>query len=418
MTNRAWAILPVLALASSLPALEKLTVSRDDSVYEAFADIAQSRGTLVVTYRESMMHAPYPFSRVVVRRSIDGGNTWLAKQVLIEKNATAGQGRLNCSRIAALRDGTLLLVVDYYPEGASELQGMEAIRILLFRSTDAGKTWTGPLETGVRGAIVPSLQQLSNGDLLMGLTRLVAPDGTIANRREEQLVYRSGDGGRKWEGPFAVPQHPTIALNLNEGDFAEMDDGTVVLYMREDKEGFTGWKSLSRDRGKTWSQPLRTHMRSVCGRPSVGRLRSGEVAITYRTCAAVSASLALYVETPEEAVRTAPRDRNNYKTDFHAGRFALLDNDRSLYPDTGYSGWVQLPGGDMFVVNYIVDDAPRAQIRGYVVSRKDWFLFPEGAIPWQHASREPYIEIAAEWAEKQVRANEKKDWSRKVPTQK
>ncbi len=419
MTIGGWtAALLLLATPGVLPALEKLTVSRDDSVYEAFADIAQSNGVFVVTYRESLMHSPYPFSRVVTRRSIDGGNTWMAKQVLIEKNATAGQGRLNCSRIAALRDGTLVLVVDYYPEGASELSGMEAIRILMFRSTDAGKTWTGPIETGVRGAIVPSLKQLSNGDLLLGLTRLVTPDGTIANRREEQLVYRSTDGGVKWEGPSAVPQHPTIALNLNEGDFAEMDDGTVVLYMREDKEGFTGWKSLSRDRGKSWSQPLRTHMRSVCGRPSVGRLRSGEVAITYRTCVAVSASLALYVETPEEAVRTAPRDRNNYKTDFHAGRFALLDNDRSLYPDTGYSGWVQMPGGDMFVVNYIVDDAPRAQIRGYVVSRKDWFLFPEGAIPWQHASREPYIDIAADWAQKQTRTNEKKDWSRRVPTQK
>jgi len=419
MTTGGWtAALLLLAAPGVLPALEKLTVSRDDSVYEAFADIAQSKGVFVVTYRESLMHSPYPFSRVVTRRSIDGGNTWMAKQVLIEKNATAGQGRLNCSRIAALRDGTLVLLVDYYPEGASELSGMEAIRILMFRSTDAGKTWTGPIETGVRGAIVPSLKHLTNGDLLLGLTRLVTPDGTIANRREEQLVYRSPDGGTKWEGPAVVPQHSTIALNLNEGDFAEMDDGTVVLYMREDKEGFTGWKSLSRDRGKTWSQPMRTHMRSVCGRPSVGRLRSGEVAITYRTCVAVSASLALYVETPEEAVRTAPRDRNNYKTDFHAGRFALLDNDRSLYPDTGYSGWVQLPGGDMFVVNYIVDDAPRAQIRGYVVSRKDWFLFPEGAIPWQHASREPYIEIAADWAEKQTRTNEKKDWSRKVPTQK
>jgi sialidase-1 len=311
-----------------------------------------------------------------------------------------------------------LVVVDYFPDGASELKGMDAIHILLFRSTDAGRTWEGPIETGVRGAIVPSLKQLTNGDLLMGLTRLVAPDGTIANRREEQIVYRSSNRGRSWQGPSVVPPDPTIELNLNEGDFAQMDDGTVVLYMREDKEGFTGWKSQSRDGGRTWSPPYRARMFSVCGRPSVGRLRSGEIAITYRTCAAVSASLALYVETPEEAVRISPRDRNNYKTDFHAGRFAVLDNDRSLYPDTGYSGWVQLPNGDLYVVNYIVDDAPRAQIRGYVVSRRDWFLFPEGAIPWQHASREPYIEIAAEWAERQSQLNQKKDWTRRVPTQK
>ncbi|MBM3801082.1 MAG: exo-alpha-sialidase [Acidimicrobiia bacterium] len=409
------------AFCFSLPglAIEKFTVSRDDALYEAFADIAQAPGqTLVITYRESLMHAPYPFSRVVVRRSLDGGNTWLPKQTLLEKDATQNEGRLNCSRIAALSDGSLLLVVDFFPHGASELTGMDAIRILLFRSRDSGKTWEGPLETGVRGAIVPSLKQLSNGDLLMGLTRLVAPDGTLANRREEQLVYRSRDVGRTWEGPAVVPQSAGIELNLNEGDFAEMDDGTVVIYMREDKEGFTGWKSFSRDGGRTWSTAYRARMFSVCGRPSVGRLRSGEVLVTYRTCAGVSASLALYAETPAEAVRNMPRDRNNYRKDFYAGRFAVLDNDRSLYPDTGYSGWVQLPSGDLYVINYTVDDAPRAYIRGYVVSRKDWFLFPEGDIPWQHASREPYVEIAAEWAEKQAAANRTKDRTRRVPTQK
>jgi hypothetical protein len=400
-----------------LQAIEKFTVSRDDALYEAFADIAQTPDhTLVITYRESMMHAPYPFSRVVVRRSLDGGNTWLPKQVLVEKDATREQGRLNCSRIASLNDGSLMLVVDFFPHGASELKGMDGIQILLFRSTDSGKTWKGPVETGVRGAIVPSLKQLSTGELLMGLTRLIFPDGTPANHREEQLVYRSKDLGRTWEGPSVIPPHPEIELNLNEGDFAEMDDGTLVIYMREDKEGLTGWKSISKDGGQTWSVPYRAQMFSVCGRPSVGRLRSGEVLVTYRFCAAVSASLALYAETSTEAVRTTLRKPSF--TDFYAGRFAILDNDRSLYPDTGYSGWIQLADGDLYVVNYIVDDAPRAHIRGYVVSRKDWFLFPEGDIPWQHPSTQPYIDIAAEWARRQTEANREKDWSRRVPTQK
>ena len=411
------AFLVVLSAVPSL-AIDKFTVSRDDSLYEAFADIARTHdGTLVITYRESQMHSPYPFSRIVVRRSVDEGRTWLPKQVLIEKDATRGEGSLNCSRIAALNDGSLILAVDFFAEGATEWKGTQGIEVLLFRSKDMGKTWSGPIETGVKGAIAPSLKQLSNGDLVMGLTKLTAPDGTFANHREEQLVYRSKDLGRSWEGPAVIPPYPGIQLYLNEGDFAEMDNGVLVIYMREDKEKLTGWKSVSKDQGRTWSPPFRAQMSSVCGRPSVGRLRSGEILITYRTCVAVSVSLALYAETPTEAVRSIP-DNGNPSTDFHAGRFAILDNDRSLYPDTGYSGWVQLPDGRLYVINYIVDDAPRAQIRGYVISRNDWFLFPEGDIVWQHPGRQPYIDIATDWSEKQVQANQKRDWNTAVPTHK
>ena len=37
--------------------------------------------------------------------------------------------------------------------------------------------------------------------------------------------------------------------------------------------------------------------------------------------------------------------------------------------------------GDLFVVDYLRDDAPLAQIRGYHVSRSDIILFPEGDLP-------------------------------------
>ena len=42
-----------------------------------------------------------------------------------------------------------------------------------------------------------------------------------------------------------------------------------------------------------------------------------------------------------------------------------LDYDRSHFADTGYTGWVAFPDGEIYMVNYIVDDAPKAQIRGY-----------------------------------------------------
>ncbi|NLG28364.1 MAG: exo-alpha-sialidase [Chloroflexi bacterium] len=250
----------------------KLTVTRNDELYECFPDIAAAQdGTLVCTYRESLAHGARPFSRVVVRRSADGGLTWQARQVLLAKNWERGEGDLNCPRIAALADGSLLLVIDHLPHGAENHEA--PVRILLFRSADSGRTWQGPEDTGITVGIVPSIKQLSNGDLLLGLTREAYCSGSAGPIDEEQLIYRSRDLGRTWEGPAAVPGFRR--LELNEGDFAELDDGTLVCYMREDRERLTGWKSLSHDGGRTWSEPFRAAMCACLGRPSVGRLRSG-----------------------------------------------------------------------------------------------------------------------------------------------
>jgi sialidase-1 len=56
-------------------------------------------------------------------------------------------------------------------------------------------------------------------------------------------------------------------------------------------------------------------------------------------------------------------------------RILPLDFDRSPVSDLGYTGWVQFEDGEIYVVNYIVDDAPKAQIRGYAL-QPDEFLLP------------------------------------------
>ena len=376
---------------------------------------------MVCTYRESAAHIARSFSRIVVRRSEDDGRTWQPKQLLIEKQAEKGEGSLNCSRITACADGTLLLVVDHMQPGRQELMPDPA-RNLLFRSHDAGRTWQGPQPSGVTDGTVPAIKELSNGDLLLGVTRGRMPAGMswaegFQVATQEQTVYLSSDGGGSWQGPYVVPAEPS--LQLNEGDFAELDDGTIVCYMREDMERLSAWKSTSSDGGRTWSPAFRSEIPSCVGRPSVGRLRSGEIVVTYRLLCGVCTSLALYVETAEEARRPMHPVGVRTVDNFCQARFAVIDNDRSVHPDSGYSGWVQLPGGELYVVNYINDDAPRAQIRGYIIDRDDWFLFPEGAIPWvaQDGGRS-YGDAAACLAREQARNNRSRDWGEHVPTRK
>ena len=407
--------------------MQKITVSRDDNIYEAFADIAQAAdGTLVCTYRESMCHGPWPWSKLIVRRSHDLGLTWGPRQVIFERTreqSDAGGGRLNCARLAACADGTLLLVIDRLNRNTlEEYYKPELCMNLLWRSHDHGATWEGPEETGITEGIVPSIKQLANGDLLLGVTALYKGDGGPAGDGERQTTYVSGDGGHTWEGPHTVPDPslPTTTgahWRLNEGDYVELDDGELLLYMREDGDRLSAWKSLSTDGGRTWSEALRTQMPRCHGRPSTGRLRSGEIVITYRLGCGQSTSLALYAETPTEALRGFA----GYPDEGPAeARFAVLDNDRSLSADSGYSGWVQLPEGDLYVVNYVNDDAPRAHIRGYQVGREDWHLFPEGAFPHHPPGDHEggYYETAQALAREQQQRAAQRDGSRRVPTHK
>ena len=56
-------------------------------------------------------------------------------------------------------------------------------------------------------------------------------------------------------------------------------------------------------------------------------------------------------------------------------RVLPLDYDRNPSPDIGYTGWVQFDDGEIYVVNYIKDDADKAHIRGYSFYPDD-VLFP------------------------------------------
>ena len=47
------------------------------------------------------------------------------------------------------------------------------------------------------------------------------------------------------------------------------------------------------------------------------------------------------------------------------GLLQPLDLDASPFADSGYAGWVECERGRFLCANYINDDAPLAQIRGY-----------------------------------------------------
>lgn len=422
----------------------KSIVSRDDTLYECFPDLAQTPdGTLVCIYRECMFHAPYPFSRIACRRSLDGGRTWLPKTIVDECVATEERveadrawlcddalrgwresreritdpwrigASINCPRLICLSDGSLFMVADFH-RAADEphvwsLHG--------YRSTDAGLTWSGSEDLGIRDMLVPSLNELRDGRLMMGASTLeTAPDG---HNDEVQYVFASDNHGRTWSEPVAIPREP--GQDFSEGSFVELDDGTLLGILRDDKLG-RAYKVLSSDGGQTWRGPFPTQLLGLEGRPKAGLLSTGEVCITYRLDIP-NEMLALHLMTQDAARvegespmlprRPMPEDRPGldvndpaqpwYMTHYYPGRTLVLDMDRSVHRDGGYSGWVELDSGDILVVDYINDDAPLAHLRSYLVSRSDIMLYPPGDLPWLHPSAQPFVEMSRAMAARQFR---------------
>ena len=427
----------------------KTTISRHDHIYECFPDIARAAdGTLVCIYRECMGHGPFPFSRLVIRRSGDDAMNWTEREILtecvarpesvdkcrswLEPDALAEHkesrarireswqvgAALNCPRLSALRDGTLLIVGDLVlPESG----GRERWAIMSWRSRDNGLTWEGPARMDVpQPGIVPSLLELRDGRLLLGLVR---PDNNVP------WVCFSSDCGDSWGDLTYLPT--TEDDIIDEAGFVELEDGTVVGFgrnvVRERQHvPSTALKVISRDGGQTWDGPFQTWLMGCEGRPKAGLLASGEVCVTYR-CDMPNESLAMHVMTqpaaasnelghmverkpspediPDAEARARRETRPWYMTAYYPGRTIILDVDRSVHRDSGYSGWVQLDNGDIFVVDYINDDAPLAHIRGYRVSRADVILFPEGDLPWLHPSSQPFRAITSAMAQRQQAAN-------------
>ncbi len=342
--------------------VERQILARNDDVYECFPDVAQTEsGRLVVVYRESDSHVASEFTHLIVRTSDDDAATWSKRHVLIESFKNDGVlEKWNCPRVVLLSDGRLLIVCDHYPHPPGEVVGRHSINALWF-SDDDGSTWTGPQETTVTGIVPDRPLELPSGTLLLGSHERKPATGDIV-----QFVHRSHDCGLTWEGPITIVDQ--TGLNPCECSIVILPDGNLVAYMRENSmKGLPGPKAFSNDDGETWDGPYESII-DGCHRPVSGFLKSGNFLTTYRHMPLSKKTWAkntLAMLEPIESVVTKERSEQS-------GVILPLDHDASKNSDSAYTGWVERPDGSVFAVNYINDDAPMAQIRGYRFDESDF----------------------------------------------
>ena len=342
--------------------IQKFTVSRDDTIYEAFPDVALApSGRLVCVFAECTHHADRSYTRIMVSDSVDRGRSWSPKRPLT--HATHGMPYYNCARITALRDGRLAVVVDLVntrDEGVGRLAPNE-----LYLSSDEGATWNGPVATPALGIVPDRLLELPEGRWLLACHERDDALGKLVQR-----VWISDDQGGTWRGPIIVGRHP--GLNLCEVSIVPVGE-VLVAFMRENSgQGWDCYKTLSYDRGESWGEPIAFPL-PACHRPVAGLLQDGRLLITHRFMQGGKGWVGWWTQNFFAGLSDVESALALSRHEAHT-RILPVDFDRSPESDTGYSGWVQFPDGEIYIVNYILDDAPKAQIRGYALRPEDFLL--------------------------------------------
>ena len=157
--------------------------------------------------------------------------------------------------------------------------------------------------------------------------------------------------------------------------------GKLVAFMRENSHlGWPCYKTISDDRGESWSEPVAFPLPG-CHRPVAGHLRDGRILITYRF---VQGGGRLWGKQAQNFFAALTDDESALAGQYKDARTSIMpvDFDRAPIADLGYSGWVQLDDDEVYIVSYIVDNAPKGQIRGYSLHPSD-FLLDKPDVPGQ-----------------------------------
>jgi len=353
--------------------IERFRVSRDESIYEAFPDVALApSGRLVCVFAECTHHHNRDYTRMMVCDSTDRGRTWSPKRPLTE--ALRGDPRKDpfwdCPRVVCLSDGRLAAVTNRVARLAGDGGGRSEESNWLQFSEDEGQTWTDRQATPVEGIVPDRLVELASGRWVLAAHTAPETDG---ERAWQVRCWLSDDAGASWRGPITIAAKPP--LQLCEPSVFELGGGELVCLMRENsRRGLDAFKCVSRDGGESWTGPVPFPLPG-CHRPVGGLLDSGRVLVTYRFLPGGRGGLGWWTQNTFAALTDVESCLAEQRAE--AGvRILPLDYDRSREADTGYTGWVQLDDGEIYVVNYLLDDAAKAWIRGYALRESDFVIEP------------------------------------------
>lgn len=349
-------------LAPGVRKIRDLVIYEDPKFYAAFPSVVRRPdGEVIVAFRrapsrvalgeKSNSHVD-PNSYLVAVRSRDGGATWTKPPALIYAHETGGS-QDPC--LLQLRDGTLLCASYGWQfmqrEAVAKLQepyfqnkpGVIFLGGFLVRSSDGGKTWSGPIypphiapevNLDPYGQPVPAYNR---GALCEGkdgrIYWTVAATDALAPRKTSVHLIVSENQGQTWR--YAAPVAVDAKVTFNEASVYETPQGHLVAFLRTANFDDHACLARSTDGGKTF-QPWQDM--GFKGHPLQAlRLRDQRVLLVYG-----------YRHTPF-GIRA--RILNPECTDFATAAELVLRTDGGT-TDIGYPWAASLGGGRVLVTYY------------------------------------------------------------------
>lgn len=330
----------------------KHIVSIDPGSYLAWPDLElTSSGELICIFTACTHHGDRSFSQLRTAVSSDRGHTWKPARPFSEQCTPDTGYYYNNATIRQLRDGRLVVLTDRIYGKNDEAES----HIVLYNSFDGGKTWDGGRETPARGIVPDKLVETATGRWLVTSGYFDPETNKLATR-----LWYSDDKGKSWNGPVIVARDPE--KNLSEASILEVS-GRLVCFLRENSAlGLPAYLCFSEDDGLTWSVSKPFPLPGA-HRPKAGLLADGRILITYRFWQGGK----FYWGCWQNLFAGITDVNSVFASDYLdcSTRIIPIEFDASEVSDTGYSGWVQFPDGNLYVINYIVEDAGKAFIKGY-----------------------------------------------------
>jgi len=251
----------VAKLEKPPPSRKFVKVCRDAGAgaYEAFPDVCRMRdGRLISVFYAGYGHVSDPTEawprggRVSYCVSEDEGATWSGARVIFD-----GPDDDRDPSITQLEDGRLVCSFFKRHKGS-----------WLTYSGDAAKTWSEPVRLSGTYYLSAPLRELRDGTFIQGLYY-------ERGGKAWGAVIKSADHGKTWGRVIDIPNGGEY-LDA-ETDIIELSDGRLLAALRGRRRM---WRSISKDRGETWSAPVSFGAPGHC--PYLHRAADGTIVLAHR----------------------------------------------------------------------------------------------------------------------------------------
>lgn len=228
--------------------------------------VTSNRGTLLGVY-DIRYNSSVDLQEKVdigVSRSTDKGQTWEPMRIAMTFGETGGlphaQNGVGDPSILVDEKTNTIWIVATWTHGMgngrawnNSMPGMtpdETAQLMLVKSEDDGKTWSQPIN------ITSQVKNPSWYFLLQGPGRGISmQDGTLvfpiqfidSTRIPNAGIMYSKDRGKTWH------LHNLARTNTTEAQVAEIEPGTLMLNMRDNRGGSRA-VAITKDLGKTWTE--------------------------------------------------------------------------------------------------------------------------------------------------------------------